>query len=75
MRILLIEDDKDISELYLNILKDNGFDVETALEGDSGFEKISQGSTECEWICKLSTVIINLLVKSVIVLIYALFIN
>ena len=46
MRILLIEDDKDISELYLNILKDNGFDVDTAMEGDSGFEKISQGNFE-----------------------------
>lgn len=44
MRILLIEDDRDISELYLNILKDNGFDVQIALEGDSGYEKLREGN-------------------------------
>jgi DNA-binding response OmpR family regulator len=43
MKILLIEDDKDISELYLDILKDNSFDVDHAFEGDSGMEKISKG--------------------------------
>jgi len=44
MKILLIEDDKDISELYQDILRDNSFEVDTAFEGDMGMQKISEGN-------------------------------
>ncbi len=43
MKILLIEDDKDISELYQNILVDNSFIVDVAFDGDSGMEKVEKG--------------------------------
>lgn len=43
MKILLIEDDKDISELYQGILKDNSFEVEVSFDGDDGMEKVSKG--------------------------------
>lgn len=44
MKILLIEDDKDISELYQDILKDNSFEVDVAYEGDLGMQKVSEGN-------------------------------
>lgn len=43
MKILLIEDDKDISELYQNILKDNNFEVDPVFDGDHGMKKIEDG--------------------------------
>lgn len=43
MKILLIEDDRDISELYTGILKDNGFEIVTSFEGDLGIELVSKG--------------------------------
>jgi DNA-binding response OmpR family regulator len=43
MKILLIEDDKDISELYQGIFKDNSFEIDIAFDGEVGMEKISKG--------------------------------
>lgn len=43
MKILLVEDDKDISELYQEILKDNSFEIDTAFDGEIGMEKIEKG--------------------------------
>lgn len=42
MRILLIEDEKEISYLYQEILTGGGFDVISAFDGDEGI-KIAQG--------------------------------
>jgi DNA-binding response OmpR family regulator len=40
MRVLLIEDERDISSIYTEILTSNGVFVDTALEGDGGYEKV-----------------------------------
>jgi len=42
-RILLVEDDKDFRELYESILKDSGYEVATASDGEEGLAKASQG--------------------------------
>lgn len=43
MRILVVEDDRDISMLIAFHLKANGFDVETAANGNEAVEKLSEG--------------------------------
>ena len=43
MKILLIEDDKDISELYQGILTDNSFEVDVSYDGEAGMDKVSKG--------------------------------
>lgn len=41
--ILLIEDDRFISELYARTLRKAGYDVDTAITGPEGFEKGKSG--------------------------------
>lgn len=45
MRILLIEDEKEIANLYQELLSSNGFEVLTALDGEKGSEVAQKG----EW--------------------------
>ncbi len=40
--ILLVEDDKFLSEMYVTKLIENGFDVETAGDGEAALEKIKE---------------------------------
>ncbi len=42
-KILIIEDDSYIRELYEEVLKDEGFEVESAIDGEAGLTKIRQG--------------------------------
>lgn len=42
-KILLVEDDQDIRGLYESILKDAGYEVATASDGEEGLIKASQG--------------------------------
>jgi DNA-binding response OmpR family regulator len=42
-KILIIEDDQDIRELYSEVLRDAGFDVVEAVDGESGQEKALGG--------------------------------
>lgn len=42
-KILLIEDDLDLQRLYLEILTDEGFVVDTAEDGEAGLLKMKQG--------------------------------
>jgi DNA-binding response OmpR family regulator len=42
-RILLVEDEQYLRELYQEILIEQGFKVETASEGEEGFNKLKQG--------------------------------
>ena len=43
-KILLVDDDKNIRELYQQILVDEGYQVEVAEEGKTGYEKIISSS-------------------------------
>ncbi len=42
-KILLVEDEKDIREVYLDILTENGHIVETAEDGITALSKMQQG--------------------------------
>jgi DNA-binding response OmpR family regulator len=42
-KILLVDDDQFIRELYEEILKGAGFEVETAMDGKEGLDKILTG--------------------------------
>jgi len=42
-RILLVEDEQYLRELYQEILLEQGFKVETAADGEDGFNKLKQG--------------------------------
>ena len=42
-KILLVEDEKDIREVYLDILTANGHSVETAEDGNTALTKMQQG--------------------------------
>lgn len=42
-RILIVEDEQYIRELYVEILEDAGFYVESAADGDEGYKKIFLG--------------------------------
>jgi len=42
-KILLVEDDKFTRELYEEVLKDAGFEVSVAIDGEEGFNKACQG--------------------------------
>jgi DNA-binding response OmpR family regulator len=43
MRILLIEDEKEISNLYNELLSSNGFEVNTAFDGETGYQIAKKG--------------------------------
>lgn len=42
-RILLVEDEQYLRELYQEILAEQGYSVETAADGEDGFNKLKQG--------------------------------
>lgn len=42
-KILIVEDDKYIRDLYFEILSGEGFSVDTAEDGEIGYKKIYQG--------------------------------
>jgi len=42
-KILIIEDDQDVRELYAEVLRDEGFGVEEAVDGQSGLAKALEG--------------------------------
>lgn len=42
-RLLVVEDDQFLRELYDQLLKEEGYDVEIAEDGGVGLEKISEG--------------------------------
>jgi DNA-binding response OmpR family regulator len=42
-KILIVEDDQYIRELYVEILEEEGFYVEHAADGETGYKKIFQG--------------------------------
>ena len=42
-KILLVEDDQFTRELYDEVLKDAGFDVTTAVDGEEGLNHIRAG--------------------------------
>ena len=41
--ILLVEDEQYLRELYQEILSDQGYTVETAADGEEGFNKVKRG--------------------------------
>src|SRR3989344_8676196 len=41
--ILLVEDEQYLRELYYEILTDQGYTVETAADGEEGFNKLKRG--------------------------------
>lgn len=42
-KILLVDDDQFIREMYEEVLKNAGYEVETAIDGKMGYEKILAG--------------------------------
>jgi len=42
-KLLIVEDDQFLREFYEELLKDEGYNVDTAPEGETGLLKISQG--------------------------------
>ena len=42
-KILVVEDDEFLREVYLETLKDEGYIVETGIDGEEGLQKIKQG--------------------------------
>ena len=42
-KILLVEDEQYLRELYEEILLEQGYKVETAVDGEEGFNKLKQG--------------------------------
>lgn len=43
-RLLIVEDDQDLRELYVEVLKDEGFEVAEAADGQVGLEKAKVGN-------------------------------
>ena len=42
-KILVVEDDQYLRELYIDILQDEGYDVDHAVDGDEGYQKMHEG--------------------------------
>ena len=42
-KVLLVDDDQYIRELYEEILKQAGYEVDSAVDGKEGYEKMNQG--------------------------------
>lgn len=45
-KLLIVDDDLYIRELYEEVLKDAGYDVTTAVDGEEGLSKLKQGGYE-----------------------------
>jgi len=43
-KILIVEDDQDVRELYAEVLRDEGFEVAEAVDGQSGLAKVLEGT-------------------------------
>lgn len=43
-RLLIVEDDQDLRELYIEVLRDEGFEVAGAADGQVGLEKAKAGN-------------------------------
>ncbi len=41
-KIIIVEDEQYLRELYIQILKQEGYDVDSAEDGEQGFEKLSK---------------------------------
>lgn len=42
-KVLVVDDDLFIRELYEEVLKDDGFEVDSAVDGEEGLRKLQQG--------------------------------
>ena len=42
-KILVVEDDQYLRELYIDILEDEGYDVDHAVDGEEGYQKMHEG--------------------------------
>lgn len=42
-KVLIVDDDQFIRELYEEVLKDGGFEVDTASDGEEGLSKLQKG--------------------------------
>ncbi len=42
-RILVVEDETEIRELYVELLQDAGYEVDSAMDGEAGLEKLKEG--------------------------------
>jgi DNA-binding response OmpR family regulator len=42
-KLLIVEDDQYLRELYIDILEDEGYDVDHAADGEEAYEKIHSG--------------------------------
>lgn len=42
-KVLVVEDDAFLREIYIDTLTRGGYEVDTAVDGDEGFEKIKKG--------------------------------
>jgi len=42
-KILIIEDDQEVRELYAEVLRDGGFDLDEAVDGQSGLARVLKG--------------------------------
>jgi len=40
--IIVIEDEKELRELYVQILQQQGYDVDSAVDGEEGYSKLSK---------------------------------
>src|SRR6266550_4654491 len=42
-KVLIVEDDDFLREIYIEILQEAGFDVDQAIDGDEAYQKITKG--------------------------------
>lgn len=42
-KILLVEDDNELRELYALLLRDHGYEITEAVDGEAGLQEISKG--------------------------------
>lgn len=43
-KILVVEDEEFLRRLYVDLLKEEGYEVDSAQDGEEGYQKISQGA-------------------------------
>ncbi len=46
-RILIVEDEEKLAQLTARVLREEGYSVETASEGNSGFSRASPKTSIC----------------------------